>query len=59
MGYFDEINTREPCKFVSENWTQRKKKAIAWSLKVSFHKNDGSASAISQEKRNFFQLGIF
>ena len=32
MSFFDEINTRERSKFVSENWTQRnksKKKAMA------------------------------
>ena len=59
MGYFDEINMRECSKFVSENWTQRKKKAITRSLKVIFHKNDDSVSAISQEKHNSFQMGSF
>ena len=59
MGNFDEMNTRQRSKFVSENWTERKKKSIASSLKISFNKYHDSASAISQEKQNAFQMGSF
>ena len=59
MGNFDEMNTRQRSKFVSENWTERKKKSIASSLKISFNKYDDSASAISQEKQNSFEMGSF
>ena len=59
MGYFDAINTRERSKFVSENWTQRKKKVIASSLKVSFHKNDVVRVQFRKKSLIIFKWAVF
>ena len=59
MGYFDAINTRERSKFVSENWTQRKKKVIASSLKVSFHKNDVVRVQFCKKSLIIFKWAVF